>query len=49
MSGLRVYFFCRDEEANLQEDVIALAEGFNALGIPHFANTNYWRDRKSVV
>jgi len=43
VSGLRVYFFCRDEEANLQEDVISLAEGFNALGIPHFANTNYWR------
>ena len=37
-----VYFFCRDEEANLQEDVIALAEGLNELGVRHYANTNYW-------
>ncbi|MEP6782573.1 MAG: glycosyltransferase [Acidobacteriota bacterium] len=43
MSVPSVYFYCRDEEANLQEDVIALAEGLDALGIPHFANTNYWR------
>ena len=43
MSGPTVYFFCRDEEANLQEDVIALAEGLNALGVPHYSNTNYWR------
>lgn len=42
MSVPRVYFFCRDEEANLQEDVIALAEGLDALGIPHSANVNYW-------
>jgi hypothetical protein len=38
-----VYFYCREEEGNLQEDVIALAEGLRALGIPYFANTNYWR------
>jgi hypothetical protein len=38
----QVYFFCRNEEANLQEDVIALAEGLNALGIRHYSNTNYW-------
>ncbi len=43
MSSPQVYFFCRAEEANLQEDVIALAEGLNALGIPHYSNTNYWR------
>ena len=43
MPGPRVYFYCRDEEANLQEDVIALAEGFDALGIPHFSSANYWR------
>lgn len=43
MSAPSVYFFCREEEANLQEDVIALAEGLNALGVPHYANTNYWR------
>lgn len=42
MSAPTVYFFCRDEETNLQEDVIALAEGLNALGVRHFANTNYW-------
>jgi hypothetical protein len=37
-----VYFYCRDEPTNLQEDVIAIAEGLNALGIRHYANTNYW-------
>jgi hypothetical protein len=43
VTGPRVYFYCRDEEANLQEDVIALAEGLDALGIPHFSSANYWR------
>ena len=43
MSGPLVYFYCRHEEANLQEDVIALAEGLNELGIRHYANTNYWQ------
>ncbi len=43
MTAPQVYFYCRDEEANLQEDVIALAEGFDALGIPHFSSANYWR------
>lgn len=43
MSGPAVFFYCRDEEANLQEDVIALAEGLNDLGVRHYANTNYWR------
>ena len=38
-----VYFYCREEEGNLQEDVIALAEGFGALSIRHFGNVNYWR------
>jgi hypothetical protein len=38
-----VYFYCRSEENNLQEDVIAIAEGLEALGISHFANTNYWQ------
>jgi hypothetical protein len=42
VSGPSVYFYCRDEEANLQEDVIALAEGLNELGVRHYANTNYW-------
>jgi hypothetical protein len=39
----RVYFYCRDEEENLQEDVIALAEGFRELGVPYYANCDYWR------
>ena len=43
MTRPRVYFYCRDEEANLQEDVIALAEGLDALGIPHYSSANYWR------
>lgn len=38
----RVYFYCCDEPGNLQEDVIALAEGFVELGIPYYANCNYW-------
>jgi len=42
VSGPLVYFYCRHEEANLQEDVIALAEGLNQLGIRYYANTNYW-------
>ena len=43
MSGPLVYFYCRDEEANLQEDVIALAEGLDELNVRHYANTNYWQ------
>jgi len=39
----RVYFFCRNEPGNLQEDVIALAEGLLELGIPFFSNCNYWQ------
>lgn len=38
----RVYFFCRNEPGNLQEDVIALAEGFVELGIPFHSNCDYW-------
>ena len=39
-----IYFYCREEEGNLQEDVIALAEGFRELGIPCYANCNYWQE-----
>ncbi len=39
-----VYFYCRDGEAHLQEDVVALAEGFRDLGVPFFANCNYWHE-----
>lgn len=43
MAVPKIYFFCRDEEDNLQEDVIAIAEGLRELGIPYFANCDYWR------
>jgi len=39
-----VYFYCRVGETHLQEDVVALAEGFRELGVPFFANGNYWRE-----
>lgn len=38
----KVFFYCRNEEGNLQEDVITLAEGFRELGIPYYANCDYW-------
>ena len=38
----KVYFYCREEEGNLQEDIIAIAEGLSELGIPYYANCNYW-------
>jgi hypothetical protein len=38
----RVYFYCRKEEGNLQEDVITLAEGLRELGIPFSGNCDYW-------
>ncbi len=41
---LRVYFFCRNEEGNLQEDVITLAEGLRELEIPFSGSCNYWRE-----
>jgi hypothetical protein len=39
-----VYFYCCDEPGNLQEDVIALAEGLRELGVPFFGNCNYWQE-----
>jgi hypothetical protein len=39
---MRVYFYCRNEPGNLQEDVVALAEGLQELGIPYSGNCNYW-------
>ena len=38
----RVFFYCSDETGNLQEDVIALAEGLTELGVPFHANCDYW-------
>jgi hypothetical protein len=39
---MRVYFYCRNEPGNFQEDVITLAEGLQELGIPFSGNCNYW-------
>ena len=39
---MRVYFYCRNEPGNLQEDVITLAEGLQELGIPYSGNCDYW-------
>ena len=41
---MRVYFYVRNDEGCLQEDVITLAEGLRELGIPFHANCNYWRE-----
>jgi hypothetical protein len=38
----RVFFFCCAEPGNLQEDVIALAEGLEELGVEYFSNCEYW-------
>lgn len=42
LSKPRVYFYCRNEEGNLQEDVITLAEGLRELGVPFSGNCDYW-------
>ena len=42
MNMPRIYFFCGNEQGNLQEDVIALAEGFVELGIQFYGNCDYW-------
>lgn len=42
MSFPRVYFYCSPEPDNLQDDIIILAEGLQALGIPYYASDNYW-------
>jgi len=38
-----IYFFCNPNGTSLQEDVIALAEGFLQLGVPFTSNCKYWR------
>ena len=42
MSTPNIYFYCCDEVGNLQEDIIALAEGLRILGVPYYANCDYW-------
>lgn len=39
----KIYFYCRNDEGNLQEDVITLAEGLREWGIPFYANCDYWQ------
>lgn len=42
MKHLRIYFFCREEPDCLQNDIVALAEGLEQMGIPFYARANYW-------
>lgn len=41
--SIRVYVYCRPEAPAYQDDVVVLAEGLRALGIPAYGNCNYWR------
>ncbi len=43
MSPPRVYFYCCPEPDNLQDDIIILAEGLRAMGIPYYSSADYWR------
>jgi hypothetical protein len=43
----KVYFFCCNDEGNLQEDVISLAEGLRELGVTFYSNCDYWRQSQS--
>jgi hypothetical protein len=43
MSFPRIYFYNSGEAANLQDDIIALAEGLRALNVPYYSRCNYWR------
>jgi hypothetical protein len=44
-----VYFFCAPyespEKARYQHETLCLAEGLRELGVPTFANLDYWRER----
>lgn len=44
MTAPRVYFYASPESDNLQDDIVILAEGLRALGIPFFASADYWRE-----
>lgn len=43
MSIRSAYFYCRNEEGNLQEDVISLVEGLQELGVTCFSCCDYWQ------
>jgi len=40
----RIYFYCRNDDGNLQEDILALAQGFRELGIPYHSSCDYWQE-----
>jgi hypothetical protein len=42
MSYPTIYFYNSEEEGNYQRDIIPLAEGFEALGIPFYSHADYW-------
>ena len=42
MSFPKIYFYCCPEPDNLQDDIIIIAEGLRALGIPYYASADYW-------
>jgi len=44
MKTPRVYIYCGNEEGNLQEDVITLAEGLRELDVPVHGNCDYWQE-----
>jgi hypothetical protein len=39
---MRVYFYCRNEPGNPQEDVVVLAEGLKELGVPFSGSSDFW-------
>jgi hypothetical protein len=43
MSRDAIYFFCRPDASAYQNEVVILAEGLRELGVPVFANCDYWR------
>ncbi|MFZ5495236.1 MAG: glycosyltransferase [Verrucomicrobiota bacterium] len=42
-SAPRVFFYCRDNPAAYQDDVVVLADGLQQVGCEVFGNCNYWR------
>ncbi len=46
MDQLKVYFYCYPhgpaEKAGYEHQLVALAEGFEAMGVPPLGNVNYW-------
>lgn len=40
---MRVYFYCRDNPAAYQDDVVVLADGLRQIGVEVFAHCRTWR------